>query len=208
MSARSCSLTWAPVNDAQRRAAALFRTCDWLFLLGPAGTGKTHTALGLALTATFAREVDRVWLTRPLVECGGERVGYLPGDLDEKLAPWLGPFSDVLGSMTHEPAASVLAKHAEVVPLAFIRGRTARRVVSVLDEAQNCTYSQLSSYLTRLGSGSKMILCGDPTQRDVNGNALVDAAKRLRGMAGVGVVVMQDSGLRHPRLTEMIRRLK
>lgn len=169
-------------NAGQLEAAALFREFDILFLVGPAGTGKTHAAVNLALDA------ERVVITRPAVELDGERLGYLPGGPDEKLHPFMLPVLDVLRTQLGAPDAAKTFKKFEVCPLAFIRGRTLDNCVAILDEAQNATRAQRKTYLTRLGKGGKMIISGDPSQSDIRGgNVFIEEVRELvdAGIAGV-----------------------
>ncbi len=161
----------------------MFRVFDILFLIGPAGTGKTHAAVSLALQS------ERVVITRPAVELDGERLGYLPGGPDEKLHPFMLPVLDVLRTQLGIVEANKRFKAFEVCPLAFIRGRTLSDCVAILDEAQNATRAQRKTYLTRLGRGGKMIISGDPSQSDIRGGGKVfleEVAELVRaGMAGV-----------------------
>lgn len=171
-----------PTDDTQAKAILAARSAKCLVLLGRAGTGKTHLALGLALQTGRG-----IVLTRPSVECG-ETLGYIPGDLNEKFGPWLGPFRDVLGLMSFAPLEKL---PVEIVPLQYMRGRTFRNCVVVLDEAQNATRAQLLTCLTRLGDGSQLIIAGDPTQTDIDDSPLVDVVNRIRGIAGVACVTLQ-----------------
>jgi phosphate starvation-inducible PhoH-like protein len=200
------TVSFVPLNEDQKLARALYRTSDVLILSGPAGGGKTHTAVGLALADVLAGKKQRLVLTRPLVECG-ESLGYLPGGLDEKLAPWLGPISDVLGNLSHAKLATLLGKQVEVVPLAYMRGRTIDHAVAVLDEAQNCTLAQIKMYLTRIGAGGKLILAGDPEQSDIPGRAFSKVIDVLQSLPGVGMVRLDTQCVRHPLIPEILKRL-
>lgn len=194
---------FVPADDTQRKAVALFERSDVLFLLGGAGSGKTHVAVALALLAVADRRADKVILTRPTVECG-DSIGYIPGGVDEKLAPWLAPVSDVLGNMTW---ATRSVMPIEPVALQHIRGRTLSRCVGVLDEAQNVTRSQMVACLTRLGRGGKLILAGDPSQCDLETSALPRVADALRGIAGVGCITLRGQH-RHDLIPAMLKRLE
>jgi len=177
--------------------------------IGPAGTGKTFLAVVMAVRALKNREVARVILSRPAVEAG-EKLGFLPGDLREKVDPYLRPLYDSLEDLLD---AGVVAKHLErgtieVAPLAYMRGRTLNDVFVILDEAQNATADQLKMFLTRLGTGSKMIVNGDVTQIDLPSGArsgLRDAARRLGAIEDVGVVELHEADVvRHPLVAKII----
>jgi phosphate starvation-inducible protein PhoH and related proteins len=168
------------------------RENDLVFGLGPAGTGKTYLAVAAAVHLLRAGVVKRVVLTRPAVEAG-EKLGYLPGDLREKVHPYLRPLFDALNDMMDFATARRFMDNdvVEVVPLAFMRGRTLNQSVIILDEAQNATAGQMKMFLTRMGQGSKMIVTGDPTQTDLKDDApsgLLDAAGRLAQTPGVAFV--------------------
>lgn len=176
-------------NAGQIEAADLFKAFDILFLLGPAGTGKTHAAVSLALNA------ERVIITRPAVELDGERLGYLPGGPDEKLHPFMLPVLDVLRTQLGVAEANKRFRVFEVCPLAFIRGRTLDNCVAILDEAQNATRAQRKTYLTRLGKGGKMIISGDPSQSDIRGGkAFIEEVNELE-RAGIAGVVRFDQSM-------------
>lgn len=193
---------------AQAYAQAAFLRSEITFLLGPAGCGKTTTAMALALK--FVQQYGgRLVLTRPLVECG-EQLGFMPGDLAEKMGVWLGPIRDALQVLTHTKPEAILASQVELVPLAYARGRTFRKCVAILDEAQNCTYQQLKMWLTRLGDKCKMIVCGDPSQSDLADaiNPLQLAVQRLRDCPQVEAIQFEEADIvRHPLVKEMLQRL-
>ncbi len=186
------------------------------FGIGPAGTGKTFLAIVMAVRALRAHEVNRLILSRPAVEAG-EKLGFLPGDLKEKVDPYLRPLYDALGELL-DPA--VVAKYfergiIEVAPLAYMRGRTLADAFVILDEAQNATREQLKMFLTRLGSGSKMVVNGDVTQVDLPAGArsgLRDAAKLFSGVDDIGVLELTAADVvRHPlvaRIVESYDRLR
>lgn len=201
---RNAARPWfIPADESQKRAAALFQRCDVLFLLGGAGSGKTHVAIALALTSVALKQCDRVVLLRPTVECG-ETLGYVPGDVDEKLSPWLGPVDDVLRNMTWVRRDAL---PIEATSLQHIRGRTVQNAVAVLDEAQNATREQLVAFLSRLGRGGKLILTGDATQCDLGASPLPGVATQLRGLSGVASVTLQGQH-RHPLVAAMTKRLE
>ena len=176
----------------QRRLVELYGTNDLLFAVGPAGSGKTYTAIALAVRALKERVVRRVILTRPAVEAG-EKLGFLPGDMKEKLDPYLQPLYDALNDMI--PAAK-LQKYlddgtVQIAPLAYMRGRTLDNAFVILDEAQNTTSSQIKMFLTRMGRNAKFIVTGDVTQIDLprkSDSGLTRAMETLRGIDGIGMV--------------------
>ena len=176
----------------QRRLVELYEKNDLLFAVGPAGSGKTYTAIALAVRALKDREVKRVILTRPAVEAG-EKLGFLPGDMKEKLDPYLQPLYDALNDMI--PAAK-LQRYLEdgtvqIAPLAYMRGRTLDNAFVILDEAQNTTNSQIKMFLTRMGRNAKFIVTGDVTQIDLprkSDSGLTRAMDTLRDIEGIGMV--------------------
>ena len=175
------------------------RRHELVFGIGPAGTGKTYLAVACAAEALMNGEVDRIVLSRPAVEAG-ERLGFLPGDMKEKVDPYLRPLYDALYDMM---PASLVAKgiaenQIEIAPLAFMRGRTLSSAFIILDEAQNTTPQQMKMFLTRLGEGSRMVVTGDPTQVDLPSGAssgLPDAVSILKGVQGVESVVFSNSDI-------------
>jgi len=176
--------------------------------LGPAGTGKTYLAVSAAVTAFEAGEVGRIVLTRPAVEAG-ERLGYLPGDIGEKLAPYLRPLSDALNERLGGRRVKQLMSEGaiEIAPIGFMRGRTLNNAFIVIDEAQNCTYGQIKMILTRLGWHSTMVVTGDPDQSDLlDGlSGLAEIARRLEAIAEIAVVRLADSDIvRHPLVGDML----
>ncbi len=178
--------------------------------IGPAGTGKTYLAIVMAVRALKNREVSRVILSRPAVEAG-ENLGFLPGDLREKVDPYMRPLFDALNELLDEGVTNRYIDRGtlEVAPLAYMRGRTLSDAFVILDEAQNATSDQLKMFLTRLGAASKMVVTGDVTQVDLpigNRSGLRDAADRLAGVDGVGVVELDENDVvRHPLVARIIR---
>ena len=176
----------------QQRLVELYDSCDLLFATGPAGSGKTYTAIALAVRALRDKQVKRVILTRPAVEAG-EKLGFLPGDLKDKLDPYLQPLYDALNDMI--PPLK-LQKYMEdgtvqIAPLAYMRGRTLDNAFVILDEAQNTTLSQIKMFLTRMGRNAKFIVTGDVTQIDLprrNDSGLTRAMKIVEGIRGIGFV--------------------
>jgi phosphate starvation-inducible PhoH-like protein len=193
----------------QRRLVTSCQRNDITFAIGPAGTGKTYTAVALAVRALKNREIRRIILTRPAVEAG-ENLGFLPGDLKEKIDPYLRPLYDALMDMIpSEKLQSFLANGTiEVAPLAFMRGRTLDNAYVILDEAQNATQSQLKMFLTRMGPSAKMIVTGDVTQIDLPKNTpsgLVQGLSLLNGIEGIGFVLLDGSDvIRHRLVKEII----
>lgn len=195
----------SPQQSAYLDAIALN---DVVFGVGPAGTGKTYLAVGAAVLALRAREVDRVVLVRPAVEAG-ERLGYLPGDLQEKVDPYLRPLYDALTDMiSHEKLQRLMQAGAiEIVPLAFMRGRTLARAFVILDEAQNTTLRQMKMFLTRLGIGSRAVVTGDVTQIDLPNPAesgLVRIQPILGDVEGVSFVYFSETDVVRHRLVRDI----
>ena len=177
---------------------------------GPAGTGKTYLSVVAAVRALKERHVARVILSRPAIEAG-ERLGFLPGDFREKVDPYMRPLYDALGDLLDDATVAKYLERGtiEVAPLAYMRGRTLSDAFVILDEAQNTTADQLKMFLTRLGSGSKMVVVGDVTQIDLppgSSNGLVDAARRLATVADVAVVELDEADVvRHPLVTQIVR---
>ena len=192
----------------QQRLVELYDDNDLLFAVGPAGSGKTYTAIALAVRALRNKEVKRIILTRPAVEAG-EKLGFLPGDLKEKLDPYLQPLYDALNDMI--PAAK-LQKYidegtVQIAPLAYMRGRTLDNAFVILDEAQNTTLSQLKMFLTRMGRNAKFIVTGDITQIDLprrTDSGLVRAMGLLRGIEGIGIVEFDQGDIIRHRLVKHI----
>ena len=182
---------------------------DIVFGIGPAGTGKTFLSMAFALSSLEKKEVERIILCRPAVEAG-ENLGFLPGDLKEKVDPYLSPLYDALDAMLpkNKLAALIENKNIEIVPLAYMRGRTLDNAFMILDEAQNSTIMQMKMFLTRLGIGSKAIINGDVTQIDLDANkhsGLIQAAKILNNVSGIGFTYFDDSDIvRHPLVRKII----
>ncbi len=182
---------------------------DLVFALGPAGTGKTYLAVAAAVAMLRERRVDRIILSRPAVEAG-ERLGFLPGDLREKVDPYLRPLYDALHDMLPEGrlAARIESGQIEIAPLAFMRGRTLANAFVILDEAQNTTRLQMKMFLTRLGENGRMVVTGDPSQVDLppgTPSGLADAVDRLGRLPGVAVVRFgREDVVRHPLVARII----
>ena len=183
---------------------------DMVFAIGPAGTGKTYTGVALAVRALKNKEVRRIILTRPAVEAG-ENLGFLPGDLKDKLDPYLQPLYDALRDMIpYEKLAYYLETRViEIAPLAFMRGRTLDHAYVILDEAQNTTHAQMKMFLTRMGQSAKFIITGDATQVDLPRNqksGLAESLRILKGVKGIAVVELDEQDvIRHRLVKEVIR---
>ncbi|HQN98808.1 MAG TPA: PhoH family protein, partial [Bacteroidales bacterium] len=181
---------------------------DMVFAIGPAGTGKTYTAVALAVKALKNREVKRIILTRPAVEAG-ENLGFLPGDLKDKLDPYLQPLYDALRDMlpTQKLLTYLEDGTIEVAPLAFMRGRTLDHAFAILDEAQNATLNQLKMFLTRMGRNAKFIITGDITQIDLppsQKSGLIHATQILKGIQGIDFVFLDERDIVRHRLVKDI----
>jgi phosphate starvation-inducible PhoH-like protein len=200
----------APKSLGQKRYIDAIRTHDMVFAIGPAGTGKSFLAVAMAVSALMKREAARIVLTRPAVEAG-ERLGFLPGDLYEKIHPYLRPLYDALYDMLEaEKVASLMEKGAiEIAPLAYMRGRTLNDAFIILDEAQNSTSEQMKMFLTRLGFNSKMVITGDVTQVDLpasRGSGLIEVQSVLADVPGIRFVYFDDQDVVRHRLVSAIVR--
>ncbi len=193
----------------QRKMVDLIKDNDMLFAIGPAGTGKTYTAVALAVKALKEREVKRIILTRPAVE-SGENFGFLPGDLKEKLDPYMQPLYDALRDMIpYEKLESFIENGTiQIAPLAFMRGRTLDSAFVILDEAQNTTHNQMKMFLTRMGKHAKFIVNGDPGQIDLPRrqiSGLKEALLTLKGIKGIGFVHLDEKDvIRHQLVKDII----
>lgn len=199
-----------PKSIAQRLYIEYMRNSDMVFSIGPAGTGKTYLAMAMAVSYLLERKVQRIILARPAVEAG-ERLGFLPGDLAEKVNPYLRPLYDALYDMIDMERASALISKGliEVAPLAFMRGRTLNDSFIILDEAQNTTSEQMKMFLTRLGFGSKVVITGDITQIDLpagKASGLIEAEKILKKIESVRFVYFSEIDvIRHPLVQDVIK---
>tara|TARA_B100002003_G_scaffold38051_1_gene33572 strand:+ start:3891 stop:4835 length:945 start_codon:yes stop_codon:yes gene_type:complete len=199
-----------PRSDGQKQFYEAVQKDDMVFAIGPAGTGKTFLAVAFAVAAYKNRRVKRIILSRPAVEAG-ERLGFLPGDLKEKIDPYLAPLYDALNELM--PAVnlkSLLSKRTvEVIPLAYMRGRTLDNAFVILDEAQNCSAMQMKMFLTRLGPNSRAIITGDKTQMDIpdkNDSGLLQAEQILKKIDGIGFVYLDQSDVvRHRLIKDIIK---
>ncbi|MBS1151873.1 MAG: Phosphate starvation-inducible protein PhoH, partial [Myxococcaceae bacterium] len=200
----------APRSIAQKKYVELIRDHDIVFGIGPAGTGKTYLAMAMAVSALLERKVKRIILCRPAVEAG-EKLGFLPGDLAEKVNPYLRPLYDALHDMMDDDKAALLIEQGtiEVAPLAFMRGRTLNDAFAILDEAQNTTVEQMKMFLTRLGYSSKAVVTGDVTQVDLplgKLSGLSHARQILAEVTGIAFAEFTHVDVvRHPLVQEVIR---
>jgi phosphate starvation-inducible PhoH-like protein len=199
-----------PKSLAQKRYIEAIRKYDLVIGIGPAGTGKTYLAMAMAVASLMKQEVERIVLTRPAVEAG-EKLGFLPGDISEKVNPYLRPLYDAMHDMMDFDRASKLVERGviEVAPLAFMRGRTLNDSFVILDEAQNTGPEQMKMFLTRLGYSSKAVITGDITQVDLPENkvsGLVEIQGILKGIEGIEFVYFSDRDVvRHPLVQEIIK---
>lgn len=199
----------SPRNANQARMVRSFDDNDLTFALGPAGTGKTYIAIALAVRALKNKEIRRLILSRPAVEAG-EKLGFLPGDMKDKIDPYLQPLYDALEDMLPQLKLKEYmdAGTIQIAPLAFMRGRTLNDAVIILDEAQNTTTQQMKMFLTRLGMGSKMVVTGDVTQIDLprsTRSGLLSALRILRNVKGIGVIEYEKKDIvRHPLVQRIV----
>lgn len=198
----------SPKNETQRKYIEAIRQYDIVFGIGPAGTGKTYLAMATAVSALLRREVSRIILVRPAVEAG-EKLGFLPGDLYEKINPYLRPLYDALYDMIETEKANKLVERGdiEIAPLAFMRGRTLNDSFIILDEAQNTTSEQMKMFLTRLGFNSKTVITGDITQVDLpsgRGSGLIEVQGILEGIEDIRFVYFTNKDVVRHKLVQQI----
>ncbi|WP_297971634.1 PhoH family protein [uncultured Capnocytophaga sp.] len=193
----------------QQKLLELIGKNDMVFAIGPAGTGKTYTSVALAVRALKDKQVKRIILTRPAVEAG-ENLGFLPGDLKDKLDPYMQPLYDALMDMIPFDKLNSFIENGtiQIAPLAFMRGRTLDNAFVILDEAQNTTYVQMKMFLTRMGKNAKFIITGDPGQIDLpkkTASGLSEALRIIKGIKGIGTLWLDDKDVvRHPLVKEII----
>ena len=202
-----------PQTANQRKLVQLMYKNDMLFAVGPAGTGKTYTGVALAVKALKEKQVRKIILTRPAVEAG-EKLGFLPGDLKEKLDPYMQPLYDALRDMIPAEKLETLIEKGviQIAPLAFMRGRTLDNAFVILDEAQNTTHSQMKMFLTRMGKNAKFMITGDPGQIDLPRHTLSglkEALLILKDVVGVGIIHLDDKDvIRHKLVKKVISAYK
>jgi phosphate starvation-inducible PhoH-like protein len=200
--------TVRPLSEGQKAMMEAVDSHNLVLALGPAGTGQTYLAISKAVEALEAGRVGRIVLSRPAVEAG-ESIGFLPGDMEDKLAPYLRPLYDALSDrLSMKRVRAMMAEGIiEIAPVGFMRGRTLNNAFVVIDEAQNCTYVQLKMLLTRLGWHSTMVVTGDPAQSDLlpELSGLAPVAQRLEAIGNIAVVRLADRDIvRHPLVAEML----
>ncbi len=199
----------APRTPAQAAYMEMLARSEMVFGIGPAGTGKTYLAVAQGVALLMAGRVDRIVLSRPAVEAG-ERLGFLPGDMKEKVDPYLRPLYDALHDMmpAEQVARRLISGEIEIAPLAFMRGRTLAHCYAILDEAQNTTAAQMKMFLTRMGEGSRMVVTGDPTQVDLppgQRSGLVEALSILDGVDGIAIARFAERDVvRHPLVAKIV----
>ncbi len=199
-----------PKTDTQRKYIEAIRQHDIVVGIGPAGTGKTYLAMAMAISALMSKQISRIVLARPAIEAG-EKLGFLPGDMVEKVNPYLRPLYDALFDMMEMEKVSRLIERGtiEIAPLAFMRGRTLNDSFIILDEAQNTTSEQMKMYLTRLGFNSKTVITGDVTQIDLpqgKASGLVEITKILKGVEGISFVHFSEKDVvRHKLVQEIVK---
>lgn len=197
-------------TENQQRMIDEIEKHDMLFAIGPAGSGKTYTAVALAVKYLREKRVKRIILTRPAVEAG-ENLGFLPGDMKEKLDPYMMPLYDALRDMLGQGKLDDYMEHhiIEIAPLAFMRGRTLENAFVILDEAQNAAMGQIKMFLTRMGNYSKFIITGDPTQTDLPGrqpSGLMPTVEKLRKVKGISIVELNNKDIvRNPLVSRILQ---
>lgn len=197
-----------PRTEGQKTLMEAIEKNNLVFAIGPAGTGKTYLAISAAVAAFEKGTVDRIILARPAVEAG-ERIGFLPGDLQDKMAPFLRPLYDALNDRIGLKRLKSLLEvgEIEIAPIGYMRGRTLNNAFVVIDEAQNCTYSQIKMIVSRLGWNSTMVITGDPDQSDLleGISGLRDMARKLETVDGIAVEYLRDTDIvRHPLVAKML----
>jgi phosphate starvation-inducible PhoH-like protein len=206
---RTRKKTIVPRSATQIRYMEALARDEIIFALGPAGTGKTYVAVAQAVQQLIAGSVDRLILSRPAVEAG-EKLGFLPGDMREKVDPYLRPLYDALYDMlpTEQVERRMASGEIEIAPIAFMRGRTLANAFIILDEAQNTTPMQMKMFLTRFGENSRMVVCGDPRQvdlPDIGRSGLADAVQRLEGVRGISMIRFGSADVvRHPLVGKIV----
>lgn len=200
------------LNQAQKLAWGAFDQHDVLFLIGPAGCGKTMLACAFAISEIIARKKKKIILTRPVVEAGPS-LGYLPGGVEEKTNPYMLPMYDCMDRCIgrENELRDMINKSVEIAPLQYLRGRTFHDSICIFDEAQNATPSQLKLFLTRFGQNSKIIITGDPNQSDLHerDRGLMQVVKKIENLNGVGTIYFKSNSIvRHPLIASILEKLE
>jgi len=204
------------LNSTQKLAYAAFEQHDVLFLIGPAGTGKSFLSMAFAVNEVLRNNKSKIILTRPIVE-SGEHLGFLPGSLEEKIHPYMMPLFDamdkMLGPSKENPQREAITTAVEMAPLAYMRGRNFTDAICIFDEAQNATYSQLKLFLTRFNPDTKLIITGDPKQCDLLKRGddidLMDVVNKLKGIKGIGVINFTSEDIvRHRLVADILDKLE
>jgi len=202
-----------PLSEKQKLQGDLIDTHDFVFSIGPAGTGKTHVAMAKAVEALIAGDVETILLARPAVEAG-KTIGFLPGDQNEKMAPYMRPLYDELDRVYGRAVRENMVNDGtiEVAPIGTMRGRTFKKAFVIIDEAQNLLPEELKMALTRLGEGSKMVITGDPEQVDLNpkdSSGLVPLIEKLKGVEGIAMQYYgPEDVMRHPTVQRIVDRME
>jgi phosphate starvation-inducible protein PhoH and related proteins len=202
-----------PRSKKQKEYVRALKSNQVVMSLGPAGTGKTYLAVAVALTMLLEKKVERIILSRPAVEAG-ERLGFLPGDMKEKIDPYLRPLYDSLNDLFDydKIQKKIESGEIEIAPLAFMRGRTLKNSFAILDEAQNATQTQIKMFLTRIGENSKLVVNGDPTQIDLpnkNHSGLIESQRILKGIKEISIINFDHNDvIRHPLVTKIVEAYK
>lgn len=202
MSNRNTSPQFNPASTEQEAAYKACRKSTITFLIGPAGSTKTYTAMAAAVDMLLNKEVDKIFTTRPCIEACGESIGYIPGSAGQKLGPYIRPLADALKDYAPNTHIDI----SESAPLAHIRGWNIKNSVAILDEAQNANMEQLELFITRLSRGSKLIICGDPDQPDIRRSPLVEVAEALSQIPGISLCKLTSvsSAIRHPMMPAIL----
>lgn len=199
------------LNNQQKKAWETIEKNDITFLIGPAGCAKSFISSAYACSSILTKKAKKIYITRPIVEAGSEKLGYLPGTFEEKTGPYFTPIFDALDELVGPVGfqREIVTKCLEIRPLAYMRGTNLNEAVCILDEAQNITYQQMVLYLTRIGKNSKMVINGDPRQSDINRCCLEEIVNRLEGLEGIGVVRFDSSAIvRNPLISKILERLE
>ncbi len=203
-------IEWLNIN--QKMAWQSFQQHDVVFMTGPAGTAKTYLATAFAVQQILTKEKKRIILTRPIVE-SGEKLGHLPGDIDDKIDPYMMPFYDSINKLTgqNENDKNMIYNSIELSPIAYMRGRNFEDAVCIFDEAQNANYKQLKLFMTRFCEGSKLIITGDIKQSDLDNDdvPLADVMNKLSKLPGIGFIKFRSEDIvRHPMVKKILERLE